>query len=92
MKTIAEVLKYIAESDGEEFTVRFRKRGSLQMREMICRTGETSKLKGGERAYDPAEHQLVYVYEVNVGFRCFPLEGLREIKIKDEWHTIVPPD
>lgn len=90
MKTIADVLQYVSESNGEEFTVRFLKRGTLKPREMICKVDET--LKHGERAYDPAEHHLVYVYEVNVGQRCFPLDSLKEIKIKNKWHTIVTPD
>jgi hypothetical protein len=92
MLTMSEVLKYVADSNGEEFTVRFFKRGTKTLREMVCKTGETSKLKGGERAYNPIEHLLVYVFEINVGYKCFPLDGLQEIKIKDEWHKVAPPE
>jgi len=92
MKTIAQALKFIEESNGEEFAVRFLKRGTFKLREMICRKGNEDDLKGGERAYDPAEHLLVNVFEIGKGFRCFPIDGWKEIRIGDEWHAIVAPE
>ena len=91
-KTIKEALKFIEESNGRIFSIKFRKRGSLnEIREMTCRTGVAKHIKGGDRAYDPAEHMLVYVYDmIEKGYRCFPIDGLKEIKMDGEWHVIVP--
>ena len=92
MKTIAQALKFIEESNGEEFSVRFIKRGTFEPREMNCRIGKVEDLKGGKRAYDPMEHHVVNVFEIGKGFRCFPLDGWKAIKIGEVWHTIVTPD
>jgi hypothetical protein len=93
MRTIQEVLKFIEESNGRIFSIQFMKRGSFELREMTCRTGVTKHLKGGERAYDPTEHHLVYVFDMAAkGYRCFPLEGLKAIKIDGKWESVVTPD
>lgn len=93
MKTISDVLKFIEESNGRIFSVRFISRTTGEPKEMVCRTGVTKHLKGGERAYDPAEHKLVYVYDMGEKhYSCFPLDGLKEIMIDGVWHTIVTPD
>lgn len=93
MKTIAEVLEFIEGASGRFFTVRFVKRGTFELREMLCRTGVKKHLKGGERAYDPAEYHLVSVYDMGKKhYSCFPLDGLKEVKIDGKWHTIVTPE
>lgn len=89
MKTVKDAFDFIEQSKGRIFSVKFISRTTGEFREMTCRTGVTKHLAGGERAYDPAEHNLVYVYDMKNGYRCFPLDGLTEIKIDGEWHTIV---
>ncbi len=93
MKTIVDAFNFIEESNGRIFSVKFISRTTHELREMTCRTGVKKHLKGGQRAYDPAEHNLVYVYDMGEkGYRCFPLDGLKEIKIDGKWHTIVTPE
>lgn len=93
MKTIEQALKFIEESHGRIFSIKFLKRGTTELREMTCRTDVKKYVKGEGRAYNPAEHLLVYVYDMlKKGYRCFPIDGLKEIKIDGEWHRIVTPE
>ncbi len=93
MLTGNEARKWIEESNGKDFSVRFYKRGTQTLREMACRTNVKDELKGGERAYEPEAYCLINVFDTEKkAYRCFPLDGLKEIKIDDKWESVVPPD
>ena len=68
--TTAEAVKKMFERAGTVFSVTFYKKGKKngegknELREMRARHGSTVKkgLAGGEAAYNPADHGLVWVY------------------------------
>lgn len=77
-----EVHTFIKElPKGSIFTVIFRKRTTGELREMNCRQGVKKHLKGGEAKYSFESKGLVSVFDIqNKGYRCFPLDALRQIK------------
>jgi len=91
MKTIAEALKFIEESHGRIFTIRFISRTTHKLRQMRCKTYVKDAIKGGEQAYNPKDYLLVNVYDWDAKhYKSFPIDGLKEILINGEWHQIVP--
>lgn len=85
-------------TDGRIFYVRFRKRtpdpetGKREVREMTCRLGVKSHLKGGERAYDFEEKGLIPVFDMGKqDYRVIATEGLLELRMNGEWFEIVQP-
>jgi len=68
--TTAEAVTKIFANAGTVFSVTFYKKGNRvgvglnEVRTMRCRLGRTVKkgLAGGEAAYNPAEHGLVWAY------------------------------
>ena len=73
-------------SKGAIFTVVFRKRtGDREVRTMNCRVGVKKYLAGGPPAYDPEEHDLMWVYDVQKtppdGYRSINLRGLMELRL-----------
>lgn len=91
--SLEQALTWILNQASKIFTVRFVKRTDNSIREMTCRLGVSVKkgIKDGERAYDPAEHSLIWVYDFNcarkgeAARRSIPVEGLLAIKIDGEW-------
>lgn len=57
------VEKIKAVPDGKFFSVKFIKRTTGEEREMVCRKGVTKYLSGGQRAYEPDEHNLIFVWD-----------------------------
>ena len=69
-----------AGENGKFFTAKFLKRSNGAERTMNCRLNVTKHLRGGPAAYNPAEHNLLTVYDVKAqGYRCIPLESLFEV-------------
>lgn len=105
MITIEKAVEFIQETEGKLFSVKFHKRGKDEDREMTCRTGVKSRLKGGVKAYDFTEKNLISVFDMNapsksVGefgekqkgdYRSIPIEGIFEIKIEGKWHKVKQP-
>ena len=72
-----------ATDDGKMFSVEFIKRTTGETREMICRRGVLSHLKGGDAAYDPKENGLLWVFDTQKdGYRSIPLENVIKVKIR----------
>ncbi len=66
---------------GRFFAVTFVKRSTNTLRHMNARLGVTTHLRGGPRSYDPAQHNLITVYDVNAkGYRSIPLDAVIEIR------------
>lgn len=67
---------------GKIFTVRFIKKDGT-VRAMNCRTGVTSKLKGGELAYDPSAKGLKVVYDIKANdYRMVNINTVYELVIQ----------
>ena len=77
-------------SDGVIFTVEFIKRTTGKLRVMNCR-GEVKKgVTGKGMAYDPNNHQLVSVYDMQAGgFRSISEEGIQVIRAGGQEYIVV---
>jgi hypothetical protein len=87
--TRSEVAAHLAQVGGRIFSVEFIKRTDGILRRMVCRRGVTSHLKGGEQAYDAAEHRLLTVFDMSKNaYRSIPYEGITKIKIAGLWEDV----
>ncbi len=91
---------------GKLFSVRFIKRGKKygqnrgvgELREMVARLDVHKHLAGGERAYDPVDHNLIWVWEPAVGprkkgdrgYRSIPIDGIKAVKCGGDWIEVNP--
>jgi hypothetical protein len=90
MKTYQDVRDFLEKSQ-DEFSVRFIKRGTTRLREMRCKKFVKEALKGGEQSYIAKDYLLVNVFDLDANhYKCFPLDGLKEILLDGEWHEVVP--
>jgi len=70
---------------GKIFTVTFVKRSTGETRVMNCRKGVKKHLKGGELKYNPAQKNLVSVFDMQVNdYRSIPLENITKISMGGE--------
>ena len=88
-----------ATKTGKVFTVEFVKRTDNTLRRMNCRRGVTKGVKGVGLAYDPAEKNLLGVYDMQAiedgkdekgAFRMINLETLKTLKMNGkayDWNT-----
>lgn len=77
---LQELLKNI--DDSSIFSVKFLKRSDGTERTMVCRKGVKSHLKGGESAYNPAQKDLLFVFDMLKGeYRSINLLTVFEAKI-----------
>lgn len=61
---------------GRFFHVTFLKKDG-SVRSMVCRTGVTSHLKGGDKSFSDLDKGLVTVYDVHTrGYRSFSLDRI----------------
>jgi hypothetical protein len=74
--TPLDLAEKILATNGRFFTVTFVKRSNGVLRRMTARLGVTRHLAGGPPAYDPRDHVLIWAWEVNVGYRSIPIEGI----------------
>lgn len=84
--TRKEVVKFIQETDGKIFSIKFIKRSTGDERQMVARTGVKSHLKGGKPSYDFKEKDLIPVFDMQKqAYRSIPIEGITAIKIDGDW-------
>jgi len=84
--TLRKALEHIQNSKGKFFAIRFIKRSDGSVRDMVCQTNVQAYLKGGEPAYDFAEHGLVSVFDVaKKGYRAIGREGITHLKLDGVW-------
>lgn len=87
-ETAARIIDEIP--NGQAFKVTFTKRTDGTTRTMICQKGVKEHLKGGEKAYDSAEHGLVTVWSQDAGgYRSFGLAQLRELVWGGETYEVI---
>lgn len=77
-------------SDGMIFSVEFVKRTDGKLRKMVCRLGVRKHLKGGTKAYDPKQHDLLCVFDMeNEGYRSIPVDAIRRLSVNGQTFSFV---
>lgn len=90
MPTVEELKRAydVAGEGGKWFSVEFVKKNG-DRRRMICRTGVTSRLKGGTLKYDPKKYDLMTVFDSEKDdYRMVPLDPERVIAVKGRGEVI----
>ena len=78
-----------AKRSGKIFTVRFYKRTTGEYRVMNCRGKVVKGLVGGELKFDPAEHRLIPVFDMQAGqYRMINCDTIQEVTIHGETHVV----
>jgi len=84
-----EAVAVIRSTKGRIFHVRFIKRTTGEVRDMVCRLGVRKGVTGKGMSYDPAEKGLITVYDMQKkGFRMIPIEGIRVIKFAGQIYQV----
>jgi hypothetical protein len=74
---------------GKVFWVRFIKRTTGDIREMLCRFDVKSFLKGGKASYNPKDFNLMCVFDMQkLEYRTVNLEGLLELRISGSHYVV----
>jgi len=66
--------------DGKFVKIKFYKRTTGELREMVCRFGVKKHAKGVGLAFNPKNKNLLSVWEPSRGYRFVPLEGIISVK------------
>lgn len=86
----AKAVEIIQATDGLFFRVDFVKRTDETLRRMVARIGVAKHAAGGDRKYDPAQHNLVPVWDAeHLAYRCIPIEGIRGIRSQKVAYRVV---
>ena len=99
MKTItrSEMIEKIKNTNGRIFGVTFTRRKAKRMpdgslshkREMTCRLGVKSYLKGGHLAYNPDNYGLLIVFDMQAkDYRAVPLDAVEIFNFGGETYKI----
>lgn len=82
--TEQEVREAVKRNGNKIFSVLFQKKDGT-LRKMVCRTGVTKHLKGGELAYDPIEKGLLSVFDMQAqDYRMINLRTIQSISLEVE--------
>lgn len=89
------VRRIIKATNGKFFKVTFTKRTTGELRTMICRTGVAKFANGKGRKYDPADKDLVTVWDLqawdpekgDTGYRSINLRTVCEVKFRGMTQT-----
>ena len=74
-----------AVNDGRIFRVTFIKRTNGELRNMVCRFGVKSHLRGGVKAFSDTEKKLFTVFDMQKkAYRSIPLDSIVEVKVNNE--------
>jgi len=80
--TPEKVKKFILDTEGKFFSVVFIKRTTGERREMLARVMPPT---GGEPAYDPDKHNLIFVRDMQKhAWRSIPLDSVISMKCGDQ--------
>jgi len=87
--TEEQVREAVKNAKGRIFSVEFLKRDNT-LRKMICRTGVTKHLKGGDLPYDPIEKGLLGVFDMEKqAYRMINLRTIQRISLEiDDAQTL----
>lgn len=77
--TRTELLALI--SDKKIFSIKFRKRTDGSIREMNCMLGVTKHLKGGTKAFDDSDKNIITVFDLQKSaYRSINCDSILEVK------------
>jgi len=75
-------------SDGAIFSVEFIKRSNGELRKMVCRLGVKKHLRGGAKAYDSKQHNLLTVFDMeSAGYRSIPVDSIQRLIVNGQTFT-----
>lgn len=81
--------KLIKSTNGAFFSVSFLKADGT-LRDMTCRLGVSKGVKGVGMAYDPKEHDLLTVFDVQKNdYRMIRLETLKRVTVDGRSYTVI---
>jgi hypothetical protein len=87
--TAVKAAEILTATEGKIFSVKFVKRTTGEIREMVARTGVKAHLKGGDAAYKFSDKGLVSVYDIQAkGYRTIALEGIVSLKSGGEVYEV----
>lgn len=89
--TRRDAVEYIQQHYGLIFSIRFIKRTTGELREMVCRQGVKKGLVEipSRDGVDWKQHGLIPVWDMGLkAYRSIPIEGIREIKVEGEWVAV----
>lgn len=87
--TAAKAAEMLTATEGKIFSVKFVKRSTGELREMVARTGVKAHLKGGDAAYKFADKALLSVYDLQKkAYRSIPLDGIVSLKSGGEFYEV----
>jgi len=81
MKAVSRnaIVDAIKSTNGQVFTVLFKKRTTGEVRRMNCRLGVKKYLKGGQNKLAAA--QVITVFDMaKQAYRCIPIEGIIQVR------------
>ena len=83
---VLEAIEFIFNTNGKFFSVKFRKRSTGEIREMVCRLGVIRGVTGAGHKFDPDALGLITVWDaLELAFRMIPVEGLLAVKCGGDW-------
>lgn len=75
-------------ADKKITSVSFVKRSDGSLRKMVCRLGVTCALKGGTKAFDDVEKNLITVFDMSARqYRSVPCENVVQVVKKGIIYT-----
>ena len=88
-KITTETAKQIIhDTDGKIFSVSFTKKDGSH-RDMTARLGVKKHLKGGERAFNPEDYNMLFVFDTHKeGYRTIPFERLLELRFQGKKYNV----
>jgi hypothetical protein len=87
--TAIKAAEMLAGTEGKIFSVKFIKRSTGELREMVARTGVKAHLKGGDAAYKFSDKALISVYDLQkAAYRAIPLDGIVSLKSGGEVYEV----
>jgi hypothetical protein len=79
----------IQNTAGKIFSALFDKKDGTE-RKMVARLNVEKHKKGGELGYDPSEHNLVPVFDMQKqGYRMIPVDRLKRVRVNGEEFEVV---
>lgn len=83
-----KAIALIKKTKGKVFTVVFLKKDGTQ-RKMNCRLGVSKQVNGNGLAYNPADHNLITVFDMKEkGYRMINTETLTAMQISGKFYIV----
>lgn len=90
--TRKEIVDWIGQRNGKMFAIKFIKRSTGQIREMVCRQGvkrDLADIPDKTKIVDFVNNALIPVFDVQAdAYKSIPIEGITEVKIDGIWEKV----